>query len=101
MDKVCVGGDNDGLPCLEDVDCLDGCTEFSAGTTGIHCLNVGTPDCWKNFIPGVGYDTDGNSCGNPGGDASIGLETPVSIPANDVVIVNVMLTYGADTPGGE
>ena len=101
VDDVCVGGDNDGEACVDDDFCLGGCTEFSAGTTGIHCLNIGTPDCWKNFIPSVGYDTDGDSGGNPGGDASIGLEVPVSIPANDFVIVNVMLTYGADTPGGE
>ena len=101
VDGVCVGGDLDGEPCKDDLFCLGGCEFTLAGTTSQICLNLGTPECWKNHIASVGYDTDGDSGANPGTDAAFGMEIPVSIPANDVVIVNVMLTYGAETPGGE
>ena len=79
------------------------CVAPLAGTTNQVCDNPegpGTPACWKNFIPGIGYDTDGDSGPDNGGDGSIGLEIPVSLAVEGVTTVSVMLTYDAKTPGG-
>ena len=101
MGTVYYGGKQTINPDPDDPDCVP----YGFGSDTQICTNLGTPDCWKNHIAGVGYDTDGDSGtdgnGKGGGDGFMGMEIPVSIPANDTVLVSVMLTYGAKTPGGE
>ena len=61
----------------------------------------GVPRAWENFITGVGANVNGESGPEPAGDASVGLEIPVTglAPgASTTVVVNI--TYGAPTPGG-
>ncbi len=76
------------------------CVAYDFGSDTEICENLGTPDCWKNHIAGVGYDTDGDSGPDVGADGFIGMEIPISLAAEGVTTVSVMMTYGAKTPGG-
>jgi hypothetical protein len=61
----------------------------------------GIPEGWENFIPDVGYDTNGESgpspsgCGwPPGCDAHLGLRIPVAVPPEGQVSITISHGYG-------
>jgi hypothetical protein len=59
----------------------------------------GIPEGWENFIPDVGYDTNGESGPGPSGcaqpcDAHLGLRIPVFLPPEGQVSITVNHGYG-------
>ena len=95
-------GGKSGVCPADNEDCSDPlvCPTYDFGSDTEICSNLGTPDCWKNHIAGVGRDENGDSGADVGGDGFIGMEIPVSLPASGTTKINIMLTYGAKTPGG-
>ncbi|MEE8459994.1 MAG: hypothetical protein V3S08_08970, partial [Phycisphaerales bacterium] len=74
----------------------------------------GVPLGWGNYIPGLGYDLDGESgpapvggvgggSGGPGTDGSIGISIPINLAGvgpSSQATVTITTTYGANTPLG-
>ena len=81
------------------------CPAYGFGTDVQVWEAYGIPDCWRNHIAIIGYDTDGESGGSPPDcgvrcDALALLEIPVSLAAGATTTVAVTHTYGANAPVG-
>ncbi|MCH8166038.1 MAG: hypothetical protein IH889_10565 [Planctomycetes bacterium] len=81
------------------------CPDYGFGTDVQVWEAYGIPDCWRNHIAAVGYDTDGESGGSPPNcgapcDALALLEIPVALAAGAMTTVTVTHTYGANAPVG-
>ncbi len=59
--------------------------------------NYGAPNCWKNFVPGVGYNVPGISP-QVSGDSFIGLQTEADIAAGQTYEVTFSTLYGFRPP---
>ncbi len=59
--------------------------------------NFGVPNCWKNYVPGVGHDVPGIS---PDilGDSFIGLQTEAAIPTGGTYEITFQTLYGYRPP---
>ncbi|MCH8153299.1 MAG: hypothetical protein IH830_13115 [Planctomycetes bacterium] len=83
------------------------CVAYGFGTDVQVFQAFGIPDCWRNHIAGLGYDTDGDSGASPLDcgmrcDALILLEIPVTIAAGAAkTTVTITHIYGADALIGE
>ncbi len=55
--------------------------------------NFGVPDCYKNFVAGVGQNTAGASP-QTSGDSYIGLQATVNLPAGDTYTITFVTFYG-------
>jgi len=85
-----------------------------AGTDTQQWDTYGVPPGWGNYIPGLGYDLDGESgplpvggagggSGGPGADGSIGISIPVNLAGagpSSTATITVTTTYGANSPLG-
>ncbi|MCZ6612725.1 MAG: hypothetical protein O6941_08820, partial [Planctomycetota bacterium] len=81
------------------------CPDYAFGTDVQVWDAYGIPDCWRNHIAAVGYDTDGESGGSPPNcgapcDALALLEIPVALAAGATTTVTVTHTYGDNVPVG-
>ncbi|MCH8344113.1 MAG: hypothetical protein IH983_08995 [Planctomycetes bacterium] len=82
------------------------CVPYGFGTDVQVWDAFGIPDCWRNHIAGIGYDTDGESGVDPDPancdpcDGLALLEIPVSLAAGASTTVTVTHTYGANAPVG-
>ncbi len=56
--------------------------------------SYGVPNCWKNFVPGVGYDVPGSSPLSVNGDSFIGLQVEVALPPGDTYEITFATVYG-------
>jgi hypothetical protein len=79
------------------------CPDMGAGTDTQDWDAYGVPDCWRNYIANVGYNTDGDSGPSPGADAHTSLELVVTVPGTPgpAVTVEVLHTYGQASPYGQ
>ncbi len=69
------------------------CPEHDYGTVFQIWDNYGLPNCWKNFVPGVGYDVPGMSPG-VSGDAFIGLQTEAALTDGNTYEMTFVTVYG-------
>ncbi len=57
--------------------------------------NYGVPNCWKNFVAGVGYNVPGTSPLPIDGDGFIGLQVEAALPPGETYEVTFVTSYGA------
>jgi hypothetical protein len=69
------------------------CPAHDYGTDTHVWDNYGVPNCWKNYVPTIGYDVPG-ICVSVEGDAVIGLQTEGMIGGGDVYRVTFQTLYG-------
>jgi hypothetical protein len=79
------------------------CPEYGYGSDTDQWDAYGLPDCWRNNIANVGYDTDGTSGSTPGTDAHVDLRAVISLPAGPAAsqMVTWTHTYGLPYPYGQ
>ncbi len=73
---------------------------YGAGTDVQEWDAYGVPTGWGNHSANVGYSTNGYSGVNPGTDAHVDLEIPVTVAAGATVVVSIDHTYGSKLPLG-
>lgn len=103
-DGLPAGLTEDGPPCYEVPDCADSdvgdhpagglCPFFEFGSDFPYWERPGLPNCWRNQIPGLGYDRTGASPVGISGDASIGYQIDFTVPPGDTYEVTIRFTYG-------
>ena len=76
---------------------------FAFGTDVQVWDNLGVPDNWRNYVAGVGYDTDGVSGAMPPGvadpaDGFMGMDFVFELAAGQSVDFSVWHTYGSNMP---
>ncbi len=69
------------------------CPEHDYGTDFQIWDNFGLPNCWKNYVPGVGYDVPGLSP-DLSGDSFIGYQTEASLASGASYEITYQVTYG-------
>ncbi len=70
------------------------CPPHGYGTDTQIWDNYGVPNCWKNFVPGVGYDVPGQSHVDADGGAFIGLQVEAALPPGETYEVTFVTSYG-------
>ncbi len=69
------------------------CPAHDYGTDFQIWENYGLPNCWKNYVPGVGYDVPGLSP-DLNGDAFMGLQTEAALTDGDFYEMTYVTVYG-------
>ncbi len=78
-----------------------GNTDFPGGNCPTHNVgtdvqvwdNFGVPNCWKNFIPGVGYNVPGITP-QTNFEAFMGMQTEANIPSGQTYAIAFQSVYG-------
>ncbi len=73
------------------------CPAYDYGTDFQIWDNFGAPNCWKNNVPGVGYDVPGISP-QLDGDSHIGLQVEALIVPNGTYTITYQTIYGFRPP---
>ncbi len=69
------------------------CPAHDYGTDFQIWNNYGLPNCWKNYVPAVGYDVPGIAPPVPG-DAFMGLQTEALMPSGSTYEITYVTVYG-------
>lgn len=77
---------NPAFPC-------DDCPMYDYGTDFQIWNNYGVPNCWRNFVPGAGYNVPG-AVPPLSGDTLMGLQLEVSLASGAVYEVTFVTRYG-------
>ncbi len=99
-------GDDGNNPCgcvtgsKAGVEPENGLPAYGLGTDVLIWDNFGLPETWMNDIANVGFLTNGTSGGAPQ-DAAISQHWSISLEPGETKTVNLLLTYGQNTPGME
>lgn len=70
------------------------CPEYGLGTDFQIWDNYGTPNCWKNFVPEVGYDIPGISPFGLDGDSHLGLQLDITLDTDQEYTMTFETIYG-------
>ncbi|MHC5006878.1 MAG: hypothetical protein ACYTGF_05910 [Planctomycetota bacterium] len=78
-----------------------GCLPYDFGSDTEEWDAFGLPDCWVNHVALVGYNLNGTS-GDPAGadDVHTVLVQTVTVPGSGSAVMEILHTYGQQTPYG-